>query len=555
MKDFDFKPQKAVILLRLSIGDDTLAAQEKRCRRRLTDLGWKAGPDETHLLIEADTSAFKRQKISTPGRSRPVWRTVRPKFQHAIDMLWSGQADGIMCDDLDRLCRDLMDLEDAVTVVEHGTYPVLITSVSGTIDLSNSNGILAAQVNVSVAGKSSRDTARRVENGHRYSAELGRPCAGGRYRPFGFERATNSDGEPTLRIVESEAAEIRKAVDAILAWTSLNSIVRSMNGRVPTQSGASVWSATTLRQIIRNPRIAGIVAIHRVEEREVDGKQKRIGFWEEIKIDGIAVKGNWPAIIPPERWREVNGMLSNPARKRHDTVPWSKVETRGRPLARIGSDVYRCGVPGCNRKLRVNGFKHYTRYVCPDGGISRHAEDVDNYVVGVVTEWLSRPEAKNYIRKRDTDDTEGQRLREEANQLQAKDASAIRLHDNGIYDEDEFTERRTAYRKRIAEIERMLEVSHSVDPLDGIAGEPNAAELWPDLSMERQRAIIRELVRVTILPVGPGNRVFDKTKVKIEFTERRRQTERRKPRATSHKPERRKADRRTPVGRKPRTAE
>jgi site-specific DNA recombinase len=494
----DSMPQNAILLVRLSPipgeWEEGAENQEKRLRRRAELIGWKIGPAGTHVLIESQTSAYKRKPVLLPD-GRTELRTIRPKFRLALDMLYDGRADGLIVDDLDRVARDARDLQDLIDVAEQRRMPV--TAVSGKIDLSSDAGILAASVNVAVANKSSRDTARRVANGHRASAERGRPRAGGRYPPYGYERGFTRDGEPTLFIAEDEAAEICRWADAILGKSSLSWIARNANTRgVLTHSGTSKWQGTTIRQILRNPRIAGI-AVHK----------------------GFETKGNWEAIIPDEKWRDVIRELSDPARKRGTTAPWSKAKNRGRPPVRLGSHIYRCGVEGCDQTLVSGGYGKYSAYVCPDGGIARKGAPVDELVTHRVTSWLSQPEAAFLLTQRDTGDLEAKLLHDESIRLRLRDAEVWSLYKAKTITADELREERSELSEQIAAVDDKLAAIGRAGIFDGIAGRPDAAEIWEGLSPERKRAIIKELVEVTILPVGPGSHYFDPHKVSIVFRE------------------------------------
>ena len=169
--------------------------------------------------MDNDASAFKRRRITLPD-GRVELRTVRPGFRRALDMLAAGEADGLIALDLDRACRDPRDLEDLIDVVEAKNPRVPVESVHGSLKLANDADVTMARVLVSVANKSSRDTARRVAPARQRQAENG--VYGGGRRPFGYE----PDG---VTVRPSEAAEIVKAADAILAGGTLTGIVADLN--------------------------------------------------------------------------------------------------------------------------------------------------------------------------------------------------------------------------------------------------------------------------------------------------------------------------------------
>lgn len=91
-----------------------------------------------HLAIRTviDTSAFKRRTVALPG-GRKAERVVTPGFRRALELLQSGQADGLLALDLDRIARDPRDLEDLIDVVESHTPHVPVESVTGSLRLAN----------------------------------------------------------------------------------------------------------------------------------------------------------------------------------------------------------------------------------------------------------------------------------------------------------------------------------------------------------------------------------------------------------------------------------
>lgn len=250
-----------------------VARQEQDCRALAKRLGWGIG----EIVIENDTSAFKRRRLTMPDGSK-VMRVLRPGFRRILDMLESGEADGLVAYDLDRVARDPRDLEDLIDVVEHRKIPV--ESVTGSLRLGNDGDITSARIHVAIANKSSRDTSRRVARKHQELAEEGKPGGGG-YRGFGYTR----DG---LQVVEHEAEVIRDIARMVLDDMSLVAIAKNLTERgIPTVRGLGPWAGRTVWGIISKPKIAGL----RVYKGEVVGP------------------GVWPAILERSVWEDVLAKL------------------------------------------------------------------------------------------------------------------------------------------------------------------------------------------------------------------------------------------------------
>ena len=99
-----------------------------------------------------------------------------------------------------------------------------------------------------------------------------------------------------LVIVDSEAESVREAVRRVLAGETVYSLVRDFNRRgVPTISGA-LWSSTTMHNLLRSARIAGLRSHH--------GEVVAVGQWE-------------PIITPEEHERLLAVTAKRPGRTRN----------------------------------------------------------------------------------------------------------------------------------------------------------------------------------------------------------------------------------------------
>lgn len=484
-------PSRALILARISDardGDTTgVDGQVTDCRGLGERLGWQFGPAETHVIIENDTSAFKRRKIKLPD-GRYELRTIRPGFRRALGMLASGEADGLVALDLDRTVRDPRDLEDLIDIIEASRPRTPVESVTGSLRLANDSDISMARVMVAIANKSSRDTSRRVSRARLQRAQEGRN--GGGPRTFGFE----ADG---LTIRQVEAGEIVKAADAILAGVSLRQAVADLRRRgVPTVTGAP-WSTITLRDILRRPRNAALM-VHR-PTRETRARHRT---YTDADIVG---KAPWPAILPEDTWRSVCAILDNPARR---TSP-------GNTPRWLGSKIYLCGKCADGTACHVHGVTAgRAQYRCDQvPHLARSAERVDEFVTEVVVARLARPDAAGLLTPPGSGPAPAADLRREAATLRELLDEQARMHARGVIDGRQLAAGSAELRTRLNAIEGRLSTAVARNPLDGIAGNPEAAAVWAGLDIGKQRAILRALVTVTLHSARkgrlPGGARFD----------------------------------------------
>jgi DNA invertase Pin-like site-specific DNA recombinase len=351
-------PSRAAILVRISddkAGDAKgVARQEEDCRGLALRLGWTVA----EVVIENDTSAYKRKRIRLPDGTS-VLRTVRPRFRYVLDGLASGEFDGLIAYDLDRVARDLRDLEDLVDVVQ-STHPhIPVESVSGSLRLANTSDIAMARVMTVLANKSSSDTGRRVARKHEELAAAGKPGGGG-FRGYGYDRSN-------LAIVPEEAEIVREIARRILADDSLNAIAADLQARkVPTVTGAA-WNSRSVKSVVTKPRVAGLRA-HRGE------------------VVGQAV---WPAILDMATWEDLCARLAG------------RVRNVDLTLQRWLTGVLVCSQ--CGRPMvgwQGNGGQ---RYWCatPRGGcgkIAVKADAVEAEVERQVLELLSLPRILEQLR-------------------------------------------------------------------------------------------------------------------------------------------------------------
>lgn len=273
-------PVRAALLVRIS--DDRegeekgVARQEADGRKHAATLGWTVAA----VIVENDTSAFKRRRVTLPDGTRAL-RVIRPGFRQVLDMLASGEVNGLIAYDLDRTCRDPRDLEDLIDVVEERRCHV--SSVSGSLRLANDADVTMARVMVAIANKSSRDTSRRVARKHEELAEAGEVGGGGK-RPYGYERDGKTVREAEAEVIRWMAARV---LDPDEPWTQ-NRIAEDLQRRgVPTSTGAR-WGIRSVASILTGPRVTGL--------RRFRGE--------------VVGEAAWPAILDRETWEAVRERLA-----------------------------------------------------------------------------------------------------------------------------------------------------------------------------------------------------------------------------------------------------
>lgn len=462
------KPTRAILLVRISddkAGDAAgVARQEEDGRTLAARLGWTIA----EVIVENDTSAYKRRKVKLPDGTTGL-RTVRPGFRATLDKLASGERDGLLAWDLDRTARDPRDLEDLIDIVEAKTPRIPVESVTGSLRLANDADVSMARIMVAIANKSSRDTARRVARKHEQLAAEGKPGGGG-FRGYGF----TAEGHD---VVEAEAEILREIGARILGdwggWTdeqraridpeigeSLNSIADGLDRRgVPTATGAP-WSGRSVGSVISKASVAGL-RTHRGQ------------------IVGPAV---WDAIIPKDRWENICLRLAR------------RAGTTDLTLQRWLTGVLRCSL--CGHRLAGSHGNGGPRYWCDRKGggcgkIAVKASFVENEVERQVLDLLSRPKVLHRMQRLATTEVSEQ-AREELAEDEEQLKELARMWAKREITFGEYTEARSIIERRVKE-SRALLVSATPRILRGLLADDVRAG-WERLTPAERREVVLALV-------------------------------------------------------------
>jgi site-specific DNA recombinase len=370
-----------------------VARQEQDCRATAEARGWTVAAGEPYR--DNSVSAYKR-------------RVRRPEFERLLSDLRSGVVGGVVVYDLDRLARQPRDLERVLDVYEAVPGLRFATVTGGDSDLSSPDGLFMVRMMVNFANKSSADTARRVKRKHLELAEAGTPVGGS--RPFGWnaspealQRLTMAEAggdaaeiaaaksvvlhEQRRRLDPTEAKAIRDAVECLAAGESIASVVRSWNSAGLTTPGGKPWLSQTVKQVIRNPRIAGL------RGRRLPGTNV-----PEIvrKADGSEVMGEWEPVVSRAEWEAACARLDE------------RRKPGGSERKYLLSGIARCGKCGAPMRAvvaprdksgaRAGGEGNFY-YQCPPkqqggcGGVSRSGPLTDEFVTAALLARLAEATA------------------------------------------------------------------------------------------------------------------------------------------------------------------
>ena len=434
--------------------------QEDDARKLCADRGWTV----VEVFCDNDRSAYDRRK-------------TRPGYAAMLEAVKAREINVIVAWHPDRLHRQMRELVPFIDVVTE--YSVKVETVTaGHYDLSTPSGQMQAHMLGSVAQYESEHKSERIRRKMDANAAAGINHGG--MRPYGWA-ADRTTLDP------SEAAVVRDAADRVLAGESVRGIARDLNAAGHRSATGRPWRDVTVRDMLLRPRNAGL----RLHHGEVVGH------------------GKWEPILPPDRFHQVEAILSNPARR---TTPGRN----GR--VHLLSVLARCGV--CDGPVVVAKSKPYKGqskpiYRCRSTHVVRDQASVDDLVTRVIIGRLSLPDAAELLVESDRAD-EAAVAAGRVQELQDRLNDAAEAYAAGAVTLAQLTTINAAVRPKLDEAQVAAASPNRARVLGDLVDATDPAAVWEQLTPERRRAVVDLLVEVRIMPTGKGRR-FDPEQVRVSW--------------------------------------
>lgn len=448
--------RRALIYSRISQDRNGAGLGVERQLQDCTALANRLGWDVVGHHRDNDVSAYS---------SKP-----RPGYRALISDLEEGIADGVLAWHTDRLHRSPTELEDFVALCERRDVAVQ-TVQAGLLDLTTPAGRLVARMLGASARYEVEHKSARTKRAQLQAAQAGRWLGGA--RPFGWQ----VENATTATLDSEEASEVAAATRAILEGASLGGIVADLNARGLTTTTGRPWSYATLRQMLRRPRNAGLAVLN----GEVLGSTLM------------------PRIVTEQEWRQVCAILEEPARRKSST-------NRARWLL---AGIALCGTCGTPLKsASATGRVPRTVYRCPTPGtghVARHADPVDEHVSAVAVALLKREDLAEMLAPDHGADVD--RFVMEANETRRRMDEAAGLFASGAITGAQLSTITATLRGDLDELEARISRAGSTNVLAPFLASLNPESVWAGLGIDRRRAVVRDLMEVTINP-GRGGKEY-----------------------------------------------
>lgn len=427
----------------------SVSEQEAECRAICEREGWTVA----EVLTDNDIGASRHS-----GKARPAWGRLAEVLQPG-DVLVTWEAS--------RAQRDLgvyVQMRDLCA--ERG----VMLSYSGRLyDLSRGDDRFGTGLDALLAEREAEQTRERVLRAKRAGALAGRP--NGRL-PYGYRRQINMTTGATDGWIPDEvtAPVVREIAKRVLAGESLWSIGRDLTARgVPApatqKNAAGMWRPQRMRVMITSPSYAGL-RVHR-------GQTASIGQWEPLftEVDH----------------RRLVAILKNPSRS-----------TQGAEPKHLLTGIAKCGV--CGAGMRYFGPKSIKtpRYLCERKScVSRRVDRVEELVIEVLFRILEDPDTMRYFA--DADGSDLDTVAEELQVLRLRLDEAADMFADAIIDRLQLARIEKKLRPRIDELEGRMRYVAPSPVIANLMG-PDVELRWVALTPREQRAVVRELLDVTIKP-------------------------------------------------------
>lgn len=397
--------------------------------------------------VDNDISAFRANR--------------RPAYERLLADLHAKRLGDVVAYHPDRLYRQLADLESLIDAVQAAAAEVA-TVRAGDVDLSTASGRMVARILGAVSRQESERIGERVSRAKRERATQGRHSGGG-MRPFGLTADRTA-------LVESEAAELRRAAAAVLCGATLSSEVDRLNAAGMRSTTGRYWTVGDLGRVLTSPHVAAL----RSYRGEVVGEAQ------------------WPPILDRDTWEQLRA-----ARGRRK---------RGRPpLDRhLLTGLLACSE--CERSLHANQIRDTERfaYRCAPtmtgtgrgcGKIWIAAAPLERLIVAMALEAVDAGALSRAATKRSQ-----QHPGPDPAVIEADLRALAEDHGAGRISRAEWLAARQPLEDRLREAREAADASAAVATVADMV-DVDLRDRWPTLDVARQRAILATLIeRIVIHP-------------------------------------------------------
>lgn len=390
----------------------------------------------------------------------------RPEMQKLLAAVETGEYAGVLVMEVPRLARG--NTRDQGTVAETFQYSgTKIITPEKIYDPSNEADEEYFEFGLFMSRREYKAINRRLQRGRLASLHEGKYIAG--TPPYGYRKVKipHQKGN-TLEIVPEQADVVREIYrlytvgdprpDGTLEPIGSYGIANQLNAQSIPSPGGAKWSATSVRDILKNPTYAGYVRwAYRPERKQmVEGS---VVVSHPVSQEPHLEKGLQAPIIPEDTWRAARASMMS---RSHVPIPSKKQISN--PLAGI---LY-CSVCGRSLVQLPQGSHGEPLVMCPTPKcptVGSRRDVVEEALLDSLRNWLKsyRVSAESSAKGPQEGaaaikDTERSIAKAQASlaALAKQKGSLYDLLEQGIYTQDVFLERSHNLASRITDAEKLV---------------------------------------------------------------------------------------------------
>lgn len=364
---------------------------------------------------------------------------ARPVFERIIKLLQSGEANAILCWNVDRLSRNAVDSGLVSHLLQNEVIKEIRTFSRLYLPTDNA---LVLSVDTGSANQYVRDLSVNTKRGLKSKVEKGWYPG---VPPAGYK---NDLSTQTIVLDDERAPMIREAFDMILSGASISEVRQHLNDDLHYRtikrkhSGGNPMGRSTLYEILRNPFYAGY-----------------------FRWNGDLIKGSHPPIVTFQEHRIVTEKIAgkpNP-RPKGDRVP----------LAYRG--MMSCGYCSCvvtgevkHKKGRMYTYYHCTHrkttIICKQPSITEN--DIEDQAIKELLKYNIHPQfltwaadALGEIEEQDAKlfTKQAQKLTARLDEVKNELSELLGIRTRGLIDDDEYINQKTSLIKEREDIKTKIE--------------------------------------------------------------------------------------------------
>lgn len=272
----------------------------------------------------------------------------RTDFKKMINLAKAGQADLIITKDVSRFSRNIVDAHVIIEdLKEHGIGVYFLAQ--GLNSLNEGDWEILSNFAL-MAENESRSTSKRVKFGQQMKMQMG--VTFGRKEMFGYRIEKDDYGKEYYKIMEDEAAIVRKIYEWFAAGDGTHVIARRLEANgIKTLRYRNGWSNTVILRILRNEKYMGDLAQGKTYTPNVMNHKKKYNRGESFRC---YIEDHHDRIVEKDLWYKVQNIL-----KEKEPSEEQKIKHSNRYW--LSGKVF-CGVCGgryisCTKKKKTCTYK------------------------------------------------------------------------------------------------------------------------------------------------------------------------------------------------------